>query len=222
MQKQNSMSHRNKIIAAVILIVVSLLICFVLPEAPTIAEADASGQGTDTPFTSTDPELAGLSLKRETDKAEIFRRAFWRNPSPEDTIQRAERRQWSGESGVQRWDWFIGVDASESLSTYLLEQNPFQLTATAEPQTFSEVPAWFPVTSAGFTIHQSLSGEMTVLFNSDTRQLYAKSNGYGFRPGAPEAQPSSIPQQDQNIGRLPNESPPIPSDTSESSVDSNL
>jgi hypothetical protein len=61
-----------------------------------------------------------------------------------------------------------------------------------------------------------------VLFNSDTRQLYAKSNGYGFRPGAPEAQPSSIPQQDQNIGRLPNESPPIPSDTSESSVDSNL
>jgi hypothetical protein len=222
MQKQNSMSHRNKIIAAVILIVVSLLIYFVLPEAPTIAEADASGQGTDTPFTSTDPELAGLTLERETDKAEIFRRAFWRNPSPEDTIQRAERRQWSGESGVQRWDWFIGVDASESLSTYLLEQNPFQLTATAEPQTFSEVPAWFPVTSAGFTIHQSLSGEMTILFNSDTRQLYAKSNGHGFRAGAPEAQPSSIPQQDQNIGRLPNEAPPIPSDTSESSVDSNL
>jgi hypothetical protein len=222
MQKQNSMSHRNKIIAAVILIVVSLLIYFVLPEAPTIAEADASGQGTDTPFTSTDPELAGLTLERETDKAEIFRRAFWRNPSPEDTIQRAERRQWSGESGVQRWDWFIGVDASESLSTYLLEQNPFQLTATAEPQTFSEVPAWFPVTSAGFTIHQSLNGEMTILFNSATRQLYAKSNGHGFKPGAPEPEASAVLQQEKNIGRLPNGAPPNPSDTSESSVDSNL
>jgi hypothetical protein len=51
---------------------------------------------------------------------------------------------------------------------------------------------------------------MTILFNSDTRQLYAKSNGYGFRPGAPEAQPSSIPQQEKNIGRLPNEAPQIP------------
>ena len=51
---------------------------------------------------------------------------------------------------------------------------------------------------------------MTILFNAETRQLYAKSNGHGFKPGAPEAQLSSIPQQDQNIGRLPNEAPPIP------------
>ena len=148
--------------------------------------------------------------------------AFWRNPATEDTIRQAERRQWSGESGVQRWDWFIGVDASESLSTYLLEQNPFQLTATAEPQTFSEVPAWFPVTSAGFTIDQSLNGEMTILFNSATRQLYAKSNGHGFKPGAPEPEASAVLQQEKNIGRLPNEASPNPSDTSESSVDSNL
>jgi hypothetical protein len=203
---------RLTLTAAAILLGVSLLIWFVFPADPIPAanEADARGQGTAEPFISTDPELAQLSLESETDQVEVFRRAFWRHPSAEDKIRHAERREWSGTSGVQRWDWFIAVDASESLTTYLLEENPFQLNASAEPQTFSEVPAWFPETSAGFELHQSLNGEMTILFNAATRQLYATSNGHGFRAGVPEAPVSAPASQDQGLGRLPNKAPPMP------------
>jgi hypothetical protein len=206
------MTQRNKITAAIILVVVGTLIWFGLPKDPATTKTTSAetGQGTETPFTSSDPELAQLSLQRETDQTEIFRRAFWRNPGPEDKIRQAERREWSAASGVQRWDWFIAVDASESLTTYLLEQNPFQLNAISELQTFSEVPAWFPVTSAGFELHQSLNGEMTILFNPATWQLYATSKGHGFRPGAPEAEAPAATPQNQSPGRLPNQAPPMP------------
>lgn len=207
------MSLRNKVpAAAAILLVISLGIWFGLsrdPAAPSITP-DETGQGTSTPFDSSDAELAQLNLERESDRAEVFRRAFWRNPGSGDTVRQAERREWSDASGVQRWDWFIAVEASEALAAYLLEQNPFQLMTKSEPQTFTEVPAWFPESSEGFNLHQSQSGEMTVLFNPDTRQLYATGQGFGFRSGAPEPQPSTIPQQNQSRGRLPDAPPPRP------------
>ncbi|MFT4902281.1 MAG: hypothetical protein ACI81V_001568 [Lentimonas sp.] len=205
------MTQRNKIAVAAMLLVSAALVWFALPEAPApfVVEAHVSEPASSTPFLRTAPELAKLSLQSQTDKAEVFRRAFWRNPDPEVEIRQAERSEWSDTSGLQRWDWFIAVDASDALTAYLLQQNPFQLKAISAPQAFSEVPAWFPASSAGFEMYQSLNGEMTILFNPETRQLYAKGKGHGFKPPAP-APAAATTEPQQTIGRLPNESPPIP------------
>lgn len=206
------MTHRNKFIAALTLIVTGTLLWFGLPSDPATpgSTSDETGQGTSIPFDSSDPELAQLNLERESDRAEVFRRAFWRNPGPENTIRQAERREWSDASGVQRWDWFIAVEASQSLAAYLLEQNPFQLIAMLDTQTFTEVPAWFPESSDGFDLQQSQNGEMTILFNPDSRQLYATGHGFGFKPGVPEPQALTTLQPNKTVGRLPDAPPPNP------------
>ena len=205
------MRYRNQIVFAVVLVVVGSLIWFGTSKDHETAEGrgiEEVGEHSDSGFASTESELAGLSLEREKEKNEVFRRAFWRNPSPEDTIRHAERREWSSASGVQRWDWFIAVDASEELTTYLLEQNAFHLIKITEQQTFVEVPQWFPKASSGFDLHQSSNGEMTILFNPTSKQVYAKSEGRGFRSGTQE--PAIISSRDNSLGRLPNEAPPNP------------
>lgn len=178
-------------------------------------EVDSKVQEDALPFNSSDPELTALSLSREKDNSEVFRRAFWRHPSPSDEILQAERREWSDESEVQRWDWFIAVDASDAFAAHLLKKNPFQLKSIPKVQTFSEVPTWFPETSKLFQMYQSRDGKMIVLFNPKTQRLYAKSSGYGFKAGKPEAQPDSAQPQVQSIGRLPNMAPPTPIQSSE-------
>ena len=144
------------------------------------ANVEESNKQKKAPLPTSEPELIALSLSREKDNSEVFRRAFWRHPSASDKIIQAERREWSDESGVQRWDWSIAVDASEAFMSYLLEKNPFQLKAAQKVQSFSEVPTWFPETSKLFQMYQSRDGKMIVLFNPKTQRLYAKSNGYGF------------------------------------------
>lgn len=207
------MRQRNVIRVAVsvagVFLIVGLVLRYMIPEIPAIAELD-SGKSVQRALTATNPEPAQLSLERENDQAEVFRRAFWRHPAPEDHIRHGERREWSDGSGVQRWDWFLAVDASESLTTYLLKKNPFQLITSQEVQTFPGTPGWFPKKSDGFEIHQSRGGSMTILFDPKTQRLYAKSEGHGFKPGVAKAQAEAAPQQLQSIGRLPNTPPPIP------------
>ena len=62
-----------------------------------------------------------------TDAGKIFERAFWRHPMPDDQILNAERREWSDEDGLQRWQWFLVVRASADLMKYLRDENAFGL-----------------------------------------------------------------------------------------------
>ena len=79
---------------------------------------------------------------------EVFRRAFWRDPSPEDRIPHAERREWiSDNDNVRRWQWFLAVERGSVLTTRLRTGNPFNLAriATVLPATALGTPSWFPV-----------------------------------------------------------------------------
>jgi hypothetical protein len=42
----------------------------------------------------------------EQEAEEVFKRAFWRRPSAEDRILKAERHEWHDAEGVSRWQWF--------------------------------------------------------------------------------------------------------------------
>lgn len=199
------------ITVATTLLVVGGVVWFVVSRAGEKSgfETDKMGEVTP-PFESHDPAVALLALDRDSNKVEVFRRAFWRNPVAEDTIHFAERREWSDATGVQQWDWFIAVTASESLTSYLLKQNAFQLNVVSGVQTFGEVPAWFPRTSEDFEIYQSEDGAMTVLYDADSQQLYAKSEGYGFKAGAPEPRKPPTQVIETGYGRLPDAPPPDP------------
>ena len=54
-----------------------------------------------------------------TANAEVFQKAFWKRPTDDDRILHAERREWSGEDGISRWQWFIAVQPSRQLTAYL-------------------------------------------------------------------------------------------------------
>lgn len=38
-----------------------------------------------------------------SDPVAVFQRAFWKRPAADDKILHAERREWSGADGVQKW-----------------------------------------------------------------------------------------------------------------------
>lgn len=148
-----------------------------------------------------------------TDAAEVFKRAFWKRPTEDDHILHAERREWADEDGVARWQWFIAVDPSEQLASYLHGENPFSMVAPegeavmpSEPR-----PAWFPETAEGYTVRQSRDGQMLFLTDAKTGRLYASSQGRGFArpvgvspPSAPTSRSPAVP------GRLPDMPPPVP------------
>ena len=206
-------STRLVTVAVIFLLAVGVVVVWV--KSSSAVNVEESSRKKEAPLPISDPELTALFLSREKDNSEVFRRAFWRHPSPLDKIRHAERREWSDDSGVQRWDWFIAVDASDAFTSYLLKKNPFQLTAIHKVKAFEGVPAWFPKTSEGFELYQTRDRKMTVLFNQKNQRLYAKSNGYGFKAAKPEAQPVTAPQQVQTIGRLLNTPPPNPNHTPE-------
>ena len=144
------------------------------------------------------------------ENAEVFRRIFWRQPTPEDRILRSERRELEVEAGGPvRWDWFLSVDPSVVFADYLLEENPFQLSLGTSVIDFQQTPDWFPTSSAGFEVHQNQTGEMTVLYHPETRRIYVCNKVTSFRPAATIPEPSITPSTRQNSGRLPDASPPM-------------
>ncbi|MDB4391553.1 hypothetical protein N9Z52_02010 [Akkermansiaceae bacterium] len=125
------------------------------------------------------------------DAEEIFKKALWRRPSPEDKILHAERHEWSDDEGVSRWQWFLVIDASPDLITYLRDDNAFGLIpGRVEPIT--EAPAWFSFNPADVSVFKAPGSGMRLMFSKTDNTLYAKASGLGFAKGAlaPSAAPA--------------------------------
>lgn len=130
------------------------------------------------PATST-ATADGMNLATATDPTLVFQRAFWRRPASDDQILHAERREWSTDGGVQKWQWFIAVSPSSQLLDYL-ETNPFSLLATRSASIPDQSPEWFPRPSSDFNIHQNAEGRFILMLSADQKHLYASDSGSGF------------------------------------------
>ena len=164
------------------------------PEAPPLSES-INWQGASPTLTMTDAE-------------EIFKKAFWRRPTSVDQIQHAERHEWRDADGLERWQWFLVVNASPELSKYLRDDNPFGLVAASEAPIVTEAPSWFQFKRKEVTVLQSRHAGMRLMFSKSNNTLYATDSGRGFTKGAPE--PSSTSQGAQPPSRIPNSPPPKP------------
>ena len=153
-------------------------------------------------------KVGGLRLEVTTEGEEIFSRAFWRRPNPEDNILQAERRQWSDEEGVRRWQWFLVVEASPSLIGYLLDENAFGLRSTDEVTTFAEVPQWFQYEPMEVSTFASRQSGLYLMYRKADNTLYATGSGTGFTKAV--AEPARSAGKVSSQGRLPPTSPPKP------------
>ncbi len=142
---------------------------------------------------------------------EIFQRAFWRRPRPEDRIFHAERREWDDSEGLKKWQWFIKVQASTELMRFLREDNPFGMTRAAFLPCLKDQPSWFSPNHDHFDTFVSKQGDLVMSFSRDDRVIFATDRGFGFRAGAPEpARVDTVLSGDQNplSRRLPDALPP--------------
>ena len=132
------------------------------------------------------PPEEKITLHTNEDATEVFRRAFWRDPTAEDHILHAERHEWAGkENGVRRWQWFIAVQPGPALVAWLRESNPFNLLKVDRVRSFEgfgPTPGWFPTPGdlAGCEIQQSAGKGMTIIFNAEKNLIYATDDGSGF------------------------------------------
>ena len=127
---------------------------------------------------------------------EIFRRAFWRQPTAQDRILHAERREMTiatthtnaGSRDVQSWQWFLALHPGADLLRTLRDPDTFGLVPTATPRSWSgpapePLPDWFPSASApGFEILQAPAGRLTLLYRAADNTLFATDAGAGFTP----------------------------------------
>jgi len=92
------------------------------------------------------PPAADPSVRLDLAPAEIFRRAFWRQPTPADRIVHAERREWKDAAdAVQRWQWFLQVEPGPALLAALRDPAVFGLAPVAAPligSTLMDVIGW--------------------------------------------------------------------------------
>ena len=189
---------------------ISALVAFLVVAAGVAAWLATRGES---PAAATAAAPASLHPGRMTitpEASEVFRRAFWKRPAPEDRILHAERREWTEETGagVSRWQWFLAVEPGPELVKWLREDNAFGLrpAAAVEPP---RPPEWFPRDTSGFTILASRNpGGLTLLFSPDNKTLYATAAGKGFAPGAPEPATPSVAAAPPPPGRLPATPPP--------------
>jgi hypothetical protein len=130
---------------------------------------------------TTTAKAGGLKLSFATDPALVFKKAFWRQPSSEDKILHAERREWSADDGVRKWQWFIIVTPGPQLVEWLAT-NPFSLASTSSPAAIHNPPTWFPKPTTDFQIHQNPEGHFILMFSRDGKHLYATDSGHGFTP----------------------------------------
>lgn len=146
--------------------------------------------------------------KVENDPGKIFQRAFWVSPTSEDTILHAERREWSGADGLEKWQWFLVVEPSPALLKHLRDDNAFGLIPAASAAAIGNAPDWFRFAAAEVSVLKSPRAKLQLIFSRNHRTLYATDSGLGFRPGAPE--PIKPALQAPAPGRLPTTPPPRP------------
>lgn len=158
----------------------------------------------------TDPtDQSDVPTTTHTEASEVFKRAFWKRPTPEDKILHAERREWADEDGVDRWQWFIAVDPSPEFASYLFGQNPFSLIEPDEgaAMPIHRVPEWFPKSAKALEIRQSPDGAMLILTDPDSGRLFATAQGHGFAKAVEMPTPSPA-QSSPASGRIPTTPPP--------------
>jgi hypothetical protein len=144
---------------------------------------------------------------------EVFKRALWRRPAPDDKILHAERREWTNDSthSVAHWQWFLAIEPGEALKKWLREQNPFSVhpVGNAEAPEIKDAPPWFPADNSSCIVHTGGSAaNLVFLWSRKGNTLYATASGTGFQPGAPEPAPPATTTPSAPDGRLPQSSPP--------------
>jgi|GEM_PF-832271 len=128
------------------------------------------------------------STTSTTDHAEVFRRAFWRQPTSTDRILQAERRVNPEDDS---WQWFIQLHPSPELLAALRDPDNLGLLALPPgiiPDPWPAAPAWLPShdspDTTGFEIRQSPATALTVLYRASDNLLFATDHGTGFAPPA--------------------------------------
>jgi hypothetical protein len=149
-------------------------------------------------------ELAGKPVV-SNDPVVVFQKAFWKRPGTTDRILNAERREWIGEHGVTRWQWFLEVTPSPELIRYLREENAFGLNLIPAADIPQDAPEWFIRDTTATSILANAGG-MRLIFTEGDAKLFATSSGGGLRPGTPEA---AKPAKSSGGFRMP-ASPPVP------------
>jgi len=137
------------------------------------------------PTAEDDPAGVGIILHTNREAEEVFRRAFWREPAPDDLILHAERSEWVSESdGVRSWQWFLAVKPGKELHAWLFDANPFGLTRSdSEPVSASHAgaPAWFPASfSSGTEFHRNPDGTLWIAYDRHRNLLHSTDAGHGF------------------------------------------
>lgn len=146
--------------------------------APAVAPAPPAGQG---------------AAPQSWDPEEVFRRAFWRHPAPEDRIIHAERFEWKSEDGtLARWQWFLEVNPGPALLAFLRDPGTLGLLPTDDAGSpppaapWQGRPLWFPPagSTSGFEVLRDPQGALTLLYRANDNILFATDAGHGFSPPA--------------------------------------
>lgn len=171
-----------------------LLLTLLLPIAMASVGCDSGDEfaGEARPEELPRPPAPGLRLEREPEAREVFRRAFWRDPGPEDRILHAERREWtSREDGVREWQWFLELEPGPEFTAWLEQENSFGL-APLEPSELTrdrwpdQAPAWFPDPDEAASMKpRGQPHSRLTLFEAADGRLFAFDQGGGFAPTAP-------------------------------------
>ena len=171
-----------------------LISCFVIPAALVGCRRTEPTASAESPASSPKADPAPLhdgTLATTMPTEEVFKRALWRRPAPDDKILHAERREWTKDSanGVARWQWFLAVEPGPALKAWLREQNPFSVrpVGNADAPEIEDPPAWFPSDNSSCIVHTGgNAGSLVFLWSRKGNTLYATGSGTGFQPGAPE------------------------------------
>ena len=150
-----------------------------------VSAPGTAGQGANPPE-SVPSKGSPNSVQLEQNKAVVFQRAFWRRPEKGDRIIAAERRDWLDEtSAVQKWQWFVTVDPSPGFRRWLLDDNPFEVTAVVAgtpPPALENTPPWFPARSelAAYLQYRTRGSRLAIFLDPKSGQLFAADSGAGF------------------------------------------
>lgn len=118
----------------------------------------------------------------ETRSAEVFRRAFWRHPAPEDRILQAELRQWIDAGEVSRWSWHLRFLPGPELRDALLTARIYPLRKIRKEELAERLaacprPDWAPGTADEPV--PMMAGSLLLLQGNDG-VWYAEDHGNGF------------------------------------------